>query len=310
MTLRGKRRVLGIHSGALGDVIMFARLLSKTGGEVTLLTGGEKGKMLKEFGAVKRSLDFDLLPIAEIFGDTPVGECRLPSLLGEYDQIISCLTPDNLQTRQRVGEMCRCRDVSYLPIRPPESFDGHLVEYWSQLLGWKFTKKDFTSPWSVSEKLQQVGKELLRQAGIGTEEKFVVLHPGAGAKNKCWALNNFIETGREILRCRMRPLFIFGPVEEERWDKSEVRAIECEDGFTTIKSPSLSELGALIFLSQAFIGNDSGPGHLGAALGVKTVILYAPTNPTHFSPLGMSVCIVVNNELESIKVSDVVGELE
>ena len=316
MTLRQKRqkrqkpRVLGIHSGALGDVIMFARLLSKINGNVTLVTGGEKGRMLKELGVIEQVLDFDLLPIEEIFGDAPIDKCRLPSLLGEYDRIISCLTPAAPQTKARLGEMCNCRDVSYLPIRPPESFNGHLVEHWSQLLGEKFTKKDFTTDlWIVSNEWQQAGKDLLRNAGINPVEKFVVLHPGAGAENKCWALKKFIEAGRAIHRRGMRPLFILGPVEAERWDKNKIHAIEREDGFASIKSPSLSTLGALLFLSQAFIGNDSGPGHLAAGFGVKTLILYGPTNAVHFFPLGTNVYLVVNSELESIKVRDVLREL-
>jgi len=305
-----KPRILGIHSGALGDVIMFARLLSKINGDVTLVTGGEKGQMLKALGAVEQVLDFDLLPIEDFFSNTPVNKSRLPLLLGEYDRVISCLTPDDPKTKLRIGEMCSCSDVSYLPIRPPEFFDGHLVELWSQLLGETFTKKDFaTDTWIVNDESQQVAKELLRHAGIDPGEKFVVLHPGAGAKNKCWALKNFIETGRVIHRCGLRPLFILGPVEAERWGKTELDAIQREDGFATIKSPSLSALSALLFLSQSFIGNDSGPGHLSAALGLKTIVLYGLTNAIHFSPLGMKVCVVVNSKLESIKVRDVVGEL-
>ena len=313
MTLQEKQqkpRILGIHSGALGDVIMFARLLSKLSGDVTLVTGGEKGQMLKGFGVVEQVLDFDLLPIDEIFSNAPVNESCLSPLLGEYDRIISCLIPDDPKTKLRLGEMCNCSDVSYLPIRPPESFDGHLVELWSQLLGEKFTKKDLTTDsWIVSDELQQTGKELLQKAGIAPDEKFVVLHPGAGAENKCWALKNFIETAREIHRRGMRPLFILGPVETSRWDGNQIHAIECEGGFITIKSLSLSALSALIFLSQAFIGNDSGPGHLAAGFGVKTIILYGPTNAIHFSPLGINVRVVVNSELESIKAKDVVKRL-
>ncbi len=311
MTLPQKRckpRILGIHSGALGDVIMFARLLSKISDDVTLVTGGQKGQMLKELGAVKRVLDFDLLPIEDIFSNTPVNKSRLPSLLGEYDRVISCLTPDDPKTKARLGEMCNCNNVSYLPVHPPESFNGHLVELWSQLLCEKFTKKDFTTDsWTVSNESQQAGKKLLRKTGINPEDKFMVLHPGAGAENKCWALENFIATGRVIHRRGMRVLFVLGPVELERWNKNKIHAIQREDGFAIIKTPPLIALSALLFSSQAFIGNDSGPGHLAAGLGVKTTILYGPTNAIFFSPFGINVRVVVKGELKSIQIKDVVG---
>jgi ADP-heptose:LPS heptosyltransferase len=35
----------------------------------------------------------------------------------------------------------------------------------------------------------------------------------------------------------------------------------------------------------AFIGNDSGPGHLAALLGIPTVTLFGPQVPTWFVPL-------------------------
>lgn len=59
-----------------------------------------------------------------------------------------------------------------------------------------------------------------------------------------------------------------------------------------VENLSLEEL--IFFLSQAdmFIGNDSGPAHIAAALGRKTIVIFGPQNPDIFGPIGNSVSII------------------
>ncbi len=49
-------------------------------------------------------------------------------------------------------------------------------------------------------------------------------------------------------------------------------------------SSSLSELMALARRSRLFIGGDTGPMHLAALLGVRTVALFGPTDPARNGP--------------------------
>jgi heptosyltransferase-1 len=47
---------------------------------------------------------------------------------------------------------------------------------------------------------------------------------------------------------------------------------------------TLSELIALSRRAQLFVGGDTGPMHLAAMLGVKTVALFGPTDPARNGP--------------------------
>ncbi|HUR57472.1 MAG TPA: glycosyltransferase family 9 protein, partial [Opitutaceae bacterium] len=47
---------------------------------------------------------------------------------------------------------------------------------------------------------------------------------------------------------------------------------------------TLDALLALLATATRFIGNDSGPGHLAALLGVPTFSLFGPSLPELFSP--------------------------
>ncbi len=49
---------------------------------------------------------------------------------------------------------------------------------------------------------------------------------------------------------------------------------------------TLPELAALCARAQLFIGNDTGAGHLAAAVGTATVTIFGPTSPLQYRPLG------------------------
>ncbi|MFN3336926.1 MAG: glycosyltransferase family 9 protein, partial [Thermomicrobium sp.] len=48
-----------------------------------------------------------------------------------------------------------------------------------------------------------------------------------------------------------------------------------------------SELAALLSRADLFVGNDSGIGHLAAAVGTATVSIFGPTSPLLYRPLGL-----------------------
>ncbi len=45
-------------------------------------------------------------------------------------------------------------------------------------------------------------------------------------------------------------------------------------------------------LADVYVGNDSGPSHLAAALGVPTLAVFGPTDPGSWRPLGVDVEVV------------------
>ncbi len=61
-----------------------------------------------------------------------------------------------------------------------------------------------------------------------------------------------------------------------------------------LKGLSLLELASVIERARFFVGNDSGTSHMAAALGVPTVAIFGPTDPTIWSPRGKKVVVVWN----------------
>ena len=58
---------------------------------------------------------------------------------------------------------------------------------------------------------------------------------------------------------------------------------------------SLVETGGLLAVMDLVIGNDSGPVHMAAALGVPTLALFGPTDPARTGPYGKQHRVVVSD---------------
>jgi len=58
-----------------------------------------------------------------------------------------------------------------------------------------------------------------------------------------------------------------------------------------------------------FLGNDSGPGHLAGTLGLPTLVLFGPTDPARWRPLGPRVRVIRRSPLEALSVDEVWEEM-
>ena len=84
----------------------------------------------------------------------------------------------------------------------------------------------------------------------------------------------------------VRSILNYGPGEEEL-----VRTAEAASGGTAqAMSFSVTELIALTRRARTFIGGDTGPLHLAAALRVPVVAIFGPTDPARNGPYGTQQC--------------------
>jgi len=56
----------------------------------------------------------------------------------------------------------------------------------------------------------------------------------------------------------------------------------------------LTQVLGILSCADGFVGNDSGITHLAAAMGVRTLAVFGPTNPAVYRPVGPAVEIFAN----------------
>ena len=133
-------------------------------------------------------------------------------------------------------------------------------------------------------RLMRPGTPTANDSGRTLAEKarVCILSPGAGWGAKCWPAASFARVARELAEAGMIPVVNYGPGEEEL--AREV--VEASQGTATALACSVSQLIELTRRAELFIGGDSGPMHLAAALGVPVVALFGPTDPARNGPYG------------------------
>ena len=285
--------ILAVHPGALGDVVLFGRLLETLGSRVTLAAGGEKARLLAGLGVVAGAMDFDSLPMHEVFADVDVSQCALPGRLGRHGRLISCFGEAGTPAGRRLAEMCGAAEAFFLPTRPPADFPGHLLELWARQLG---LPADVTgslrspSAWPVPEAWRGRAGETLAELGVGLGRPYAAIHPGAGAEEKCWPVERFCAVAAALAAGGLGVVFVPGPVELDRWRDGRLERLHRAG--RVLAGAELSVLAGVLAAAAVYVGNDSGASHLAAAVGAPTVALFGPTDPRHFRPLGPSVRVV------------------
>lgn len=124
--------------------------------------------------------------------------------------------------------------------------------------------------------------QVLAQNGIAPGDPYAVLQPGARLPAMRWPVNKFAPMARWLLETRGIPCVV--NLSERDADVATEANREMRDCAILPEPFNLRELIALVAGASFFLGNDSGPAHLAAAVGLPCVVVFGPTNPVHWRP--------------------------
>jgi heptosyltransferase-1 len=127
------------------------------------------------------------------------------------------------------------------------------------------------------EAAEQWCQKHLQKQGQG---RFALINPGAGWGAKQWPAERYGSVARHLAGEGCRSLINFGPGEEHL-----AREVEATSGGAAeAVACSLSQLLSLTRRASLFIGGDTGPMHLAAAMKIPVVGIFGPTNPARNGP--------------------------
>src|SRR6185312_12288248 len=111
----------------------------------------------------------------------------------------------------------------------------------------------------------------------GNKDRPILIHTGAAQPIRVWPLENYQKLAARLRQKQYQVQVVCDPDQRDWW---------LRNGESAVLTPhTVTELLALVNQSSAFIGNDSGPGHLAACAGVPTFTIFGPQVPEWFAPL-------------------------
>jgi ADP-heptose:LPS heptosyltransferase len=329
---RAIKRVLVIFPGALGDLMCLMPALAAIsrrhpGASVELMARFELARLVAGRSVVARAHSIDAREVAELFVGETSGDAR--RFFGDFDRIYSFFASDDAGFRERLAAATD-GEVSFHSFRP--GGEGHVSEDYLRTVA---EDASLTSACIEPTADDIAAARALMQSKCDVSN-LVVIFPGSGSAAKNWpadrfaALASMLASEAGILRCAdsalndtWRPragppaplsatsddanysaVVVLGPAE------ASIEPIFREAGVSVLKDLDLPTVAAIASIASAFVANDSGVAHLAAAVGASGVVIFGPTDPVRWRPIGSGQIDVLRREpIDSIETREVAGAL-
>jgi heptosyltransferase-3 len=303
--------ILVLHPGALGDIILSlpALLLLRRHYSSARLTIAANLDYVNAVACcyVDEARSFNTLPLHHIYSSDPLPAEDL-RFWGSFDRILSWFGAGDDTLRGRLVTLGR--EVLVSSWMPAAGERRHVAQIFVEsLYPWVPPAGSIPlAPIKVDESCRSEARSWLQQRGCPPSAKLLALHPGAGSAAKRWDIRGFETLARDHLREKGRILLVVGPAEA---GMSRELARDLAPGHVLLAdSMPLRQLAALLACCSAYVGNDSGVSHLAAGLGIRSVVLFGPTSPGLWAPLGKHVTVIAEPVLSGISPERVREALE
>lgn len=138
---------------------------------------------------------------------------------------------------------------------------------------------------SISAENEEWASKLLEEHEIERELPIITMHPGSPISIKRWQPERFAELA-DWLIVKKRAQILFVGVPDEIPIITQIQELMQNMSVSLAGKTTIPKLASILKNSSMFIGNDSGPMHLAAAVNIPTIGIYGPGDPKRFGPIG------------------------
>ncbi|MGI8423754.1 MAG: glycosyltransferase family 9 protein [Chloroflexota bacterium] len=140
----------------------------------------------------------------------------------------------------------------------------------------------------------------LRAPGGDRTSRDIVLHPSSGSPRKNWSGWPTVLSALGAERVTL----VAGTADTEPLASVLRRVTTGAESPEILSGLTLEELAGVLTGAQLYLGNDSGVSHLAAALGTPSIVVFGPTDPQIWSPVGPRVTTLGGTHVSSGIFSD------
>ncbi len=136
----------------------------------------------------------------------------------------------------------------------------------------------------VSEERKMQARKFLEKSGVDLSKKIVAFCPGStNSRAKRWHTESYARLNDKIQNESNANVILVGAIDELEVSL-EVAAKSNTKPIVLTGKTDLAEVTAVLSVCDLLVSNDTGPAHIAAALGTKTLIIFGPTNPVTTQP--------------------------
>ena len=142
---------------------------------------------------------------------------------------------------------------------------------------------------------------------LGLGQPIVSFYVGASVESRRWSSAGFAEAAKHAAGDWGADVVVLaGASREEVAIASEVEAVlDPHPRIRVLTGLDIARLAGVIARSRLLVSNDTGPMHLGPALGVPTLGIFSRSLPEHYRPIGPEDRFIRKRSVEEVSAADV-----
>jgi heptosyltransferase-3 len=309
-------RALVIFPGALGDLICLGpalRALARRHHDATLeLMAREElarfavdriGTARSHSRALSVAHSIERREVAALFAENP-DPTEAARFFHPFARIYCFFASDDARFRRALEAAAASAVVSFHAFRP--MWSGHVAAgYLDEIGECGEPPPDEPLDAHIEVLADDIAEATRTLARLGlADTRVVLLFPGSGSRRKNWPVENFAALA-DALPAPLRALVVLGPAE------SALEPLFVARRIARLRDQPLGTVAGLAHLAVGFVGNDSGVSHLAAAGSAPGVVIFGPTDPDRWRPLGRVRVVRALNlvDLTSAQVAAAVKEM-
>jgi len=300
--INAKKLGLIIFPGALGDLLCLLptiKALERLYPQINfeLMARADLARFAVKRMPITRAHSLDRPEIGLLFTDSGGDSLGARAFFGQFSRIECFFAAEDERFRLSLRRVAG-GDVGFYQFRPPGH--GHVAECYLRAVGAPAAQPLLNPidllPDDLARAEQRLGRLGLKAGG------FLLILPGSGSVRKNWPPDKFAVLA-ERAAAQTPVVVVFGPA-ETALTGTFARLARTTPSVVLFDDLDLGELAALARLAQYFVANDSGVAHLAAGSGARGLVLFGPTDPEHWRPLG-DVKILRREPLQNLSVNQV-----
>jgi predicted lipopolysaccharide heptosyltransferase III len=290
------KKILIIRLAYLGDVVMTLPILQPlskhfTEAKIFFLTSSSAAELLQGNPYLDKIISYDAFWFYQK---------RIMPAIKEYYQVVKKIRKEDfdlvIDFRGDIRNILLIAYLSQAPYRISYEIGGggnfltsvvpfleikHKVEYHLDTL--RFLGIN-TQEWDWNIYLDPTEIEEMEIA-LKPGNLIIGIHPGARKPLKCWESEKFALLADRIIEEYSAKVVFFGAPHERNLIESIKNRMK-RPALNIAGKTTLRQLAAAIRCCHLFIGNDSGPIHIAAAMQVPTVAIFGPSKSNETRPYG------------------------